>query len=91
MLDDREASDPARGQAASLVERSDLKGRGGWGWAAGAVLLVVLLALAFDMSRGPNQTGVAAISGVQQPKPTLRGPASRIYTPPPSPAGNLKP
>jgi len=62
-------------------------GNAGWGWVAGAVLLVILLALAFGIGRAPNHAGLNMAANntptLNQPAPTPSGPASHAYTPAP--------
>lgn len=55
-----------------------------WGWIAGAVFLVVIIALAFGIGRSPNQAGSKVANNTppvtSQPAP---GPGNRSFTPAP--------
>ena len=73
----------------------------GWGWIAGALILVVLVALAFGVGHGPTQTasnetkpGAAThMMPVAPPTTTPRplNPASPGLAPPPAPQTNTQP
>jgi len=72
----------------------DLNARqGGVGtWIAGAVLVIVLVALAVGINHAPNRAGANMTanntSALNQPAPKPTGPASRAFTPTPmNPSG----
>lgn len=71
------------------------RGSGAWGWIAGAVLIAILVGLAFGVGRTPNQgTNVASnnapITGTQ-PAPAPGGPGSPAYKPAPLNPANPAP
>jgi hypothetical protein len=84
MSEYRNANDPTRRN-----EPYDLNARGGGsaGWIAGAVVVVILLALAFGAGHMPNQSGTDRMANnapmMTQPAPAPSGPASSSYTPAP--------
>jgi hypothetical protein len=69
----------------------DLNARGGssvWGWIAGAVLLAIVLALAFGSAHMSKQTGTNNMANnspatQRQPAPAPNGPAGTSYSPGP--------
>ena len=77
----------------------DLNARGGssvWGWIAGAVFLVIILALAFGSSRAPNQAGANNMAdnntvAHSQPAPVPSGPAGTAFSPVPVNPANPTP
>jgi hypothetical protein len=57
-----------------------------WGWIAGAVFLVVVLAIAFGIGHSPNQSGTNVANNTPpatQMAPAPNGPANPAYTPAP--------
>jgi hypothetical protein len=67
-----------------------------WGWIAGAVVLVVLVAVAFGIGHGPTQTAsndTPATNHLAAPPPAPRtmNPGLPGLTPPPAPQGNAQP
>jgi len=64
-------------------------GRGGgtWGWIAGAVFVIVLVAIAFGMGHTPNQSGTSQMANnapmTTQHAPAPSGPASPMFAPAP--------
>lgn len=69
-------------------EPYDLNARSGsntWGWIAGAVLVVILVALAFGVGHTPNQGGdrMAQNAPMTRPTPAPGGPASPAFAPAP--------
>jgi hypothetical protein len=76
----------------------DINARGGgvWGWIAGAVFLVVILALAFGSARPPNQGGANSIAdnspaAHSQSTPVPSGPAGTAFSPIPVNPANPAP
>lgn len=92
MSEYRNANDPMRRD-----EPYDLNARGGGasGWIAGAVLVVILLALAFGVGHMPNQSGANRMANntpmTTQPTPAPSGPASSAYAPAPMNPANPTP
>ena len=72
-------------------------GRGGtsWGWIAGAVLVVILVALAYGVGHTPNQSGTNRMAQnaplATQPAPAPSGPASSAFAPAPANPANPAP
>ena len=69
-------------------EPYDLNARSSsWGWIAGAVLVVILVALAFGVGHTPNQSGGNRMAQntpmTTQPAPAPSGPASTTFAPAP--------
>lgn len=70
-------------------EPYDLNARGGsstWGWIAGAVLVAILVAIAFGVGHTPNQSGNRMAQNspmITQPTPAPSGPASTTFAPAP--------
>jgi hypothetical protein len=67
-----------------------------WGWVAGAVFVVLLLALAFGIGHKPNQAGPNTFANntppaTIQPAPAPSGPASSAYSPTPINPANPAP
>ncbi len=66
-----------------------------WGWIAGAIVLVVLAALAFGVGRSPNQAGNRVATNTRPPAnqmaPAPGAPGSRSLTPAPAPAPSPSP
>jgi hypothetical protein len=62
---------------------------GAWTWIASAVLVVVLVALAFGINHTPNNTGPNIAQNntptMNRPATEFTGPASRTFAPPSSP------
>jgi hypothetical protein len=83
MSDFRNANDPLRRD-----EPYDLNARSGaWGWIAGAVVVVILLALAFGIGRGPNQAGTNVASNnspMTHTAPAPSSPAAPAFKPAPT-------
>jgi hypothetical protein len=56
-----------------------------WGWIAAAVFIVVVLAVAFGIGHGPNQSGTnTASNDVMPPAATRMAPPLRPATPAPT-------
>ena len=65
-----------------------------WGWIAGAVFVVVLVALAFGIGRNPNQTGTNVAANnppMTEPSPVPSGPAGSAFSPAPMNPANPAP
>jgi len=58
---------------------------GRWGWIAGAVFVVILLAIVFGVGHAPNQAGTGRMANNTPPAgqmaPAPAGPANRSYSP----------
>lgn len=71
------------------------QGSAGWGWAAGAVFVVILLALAFGIGRHPNQAGTNVAANnhppVTQLAPPPSGPGGAAFSPAPVNPANPAP
>jgi hypothetical protein len=92
MSEYRNTNDPMRRD--TPYDLSSRDGMGSWGWAAGAVLVVILLALAFGIGHTPSQTGPTVAANntpMNQQVPAPNGPASPAYTPAPSNSANPTP
>jgi hypothetical protein len=87
MSDFRNSNDPLwRG---AQYEPATRGGNFGWGWIAGAFVLVVLVAIAFSVGHGPTQTAsndTPATNHLAAPPPTTHptNPALPGLTPPPT-------
>jgi cell division protein FtsN len=59
------------------------RGSNAWGWIAGAVLVAILVGLAFGVGHTPNQSGnqMAQNTPMTQPAPAPSGPASTTFAP----------
>ena len=73
---------------------------GAWAWIAGAILVVVLVALAFGINHTANNTGPNIAQNntptMNRPATEFPGPASRSFAPPsapvaPAPAAPTRP
>jgi hypothetical protein len=72
------------------------RGSGAWGWIAGAVLIAILVGLAFGVSRTPNQQGSNVANNNApitrtQPAPAPGGPGNPAFTPAPLNPANPAP
>jgi len=91
MSDYRNSTDPLRHDM-----RYDADARStnaAWGWIAGAVFLVVVLALAFGIGHTPNQDNDRVANNMSPPAatrstpaPAPSGPGSPTFAPTPTPA-----
>ena len=93
MSDFRNANDPSgRDAPYDLNARS---GSAASGWIAAAVLVVILVALAFGVGHAPNQSGSNRMANnspmTTQPAPAPSGPASSAYAPAPLSPANPAP
>jgi hypothetical protein len=91
MSDYRDPNDPTYGNLG--YEPADRRTSNGWGWIAGAVFLVIVLAIAFGVGHEPSR--VASNDGTQSaatpmaPPATTSNPAPSTIpglAPPPAPA-----
>ena len=94
MSDYRDPNDPTSGTTG--YEPADRRTGNGWGWVAGAVFLVIVLALAFGVGHEPSRVASndAAQSGATRmappagtanpPSPGVPGPSPLAPTPAPN-------
>jgi hypothetical protein len=95
MSDYRDPNDPTNDPTYGNLgyEPADRRAGSGWGWIAGAVFLVIILALAFGLGHEPSR--LASNDSSQSPATHTAPPANTInpappgapgLTPPPAPA-----
>jgi hypothetical protein len=92
MSEFRDPNDPM--QRDTPYDPNVRQGSAAWGWAAGAVFVIILVALAFGIGHNANQVGpnVAANNPpMAQPSPVPSGPASPAYSPTPMSPANPAP
>jgi hypothetical protein len=81
----RNAGDPIRPDTS--YEPNLRRTNAGWGWAAGAVFVVIVLAVVFGVGHAPNQAGHDRVANnappASQVAPAPAGPASPAYNPAP--------
>jgi hypothetical protein len=89
MSEYRNANDPLRRDSPYDLNASQ---GGAWTWIAGAVFVVILIALTLGINHPPNNAGPNMAANdtptLHQPAPDPSGPASRAFTPSVNPSGS---
>jgi hypothetical protein len=87
MSDYRNPDDPLR--RATRYDFDARRSNATWGWIAGAVVVVVVLAIVFGLGHAPNQAGTNKMANNTPPPPATqtapapKGPANPAYSPAP--------